>query len=192
MAGHILQVLLVMVLVTLATAFALLVAALTHLRRRNRLHPSVTTSAPLSWLYSPAGSARLHRRLRLAVAMSGYRGRRRGRQTLTRIDGLAAALTREAVNLDRRLVRAALAPRRERQAQLRLLEPQVGRVEQVAARLAVLADEQGLDLGPSVGLDLLEEDVTCLEAAQREVDDLEALLHLPGDPFSPRRLDRPA
>ena len=189
---EVLQLLLVVTLLSLAVAFAVLVVVLYRLKRRNRLHPSVSTTAPLSWLFSPARACRLHRRLRLAVAMSGYRGQRRGRHTLTGVEALAATLTREALNVDRRIVRAALAPRRPRQAQLTLLEVQVGRIEQVAARLATLADDQALDLGPAPGLELLEEQLSCLEEAQREVDALEALLHLPGDPFSPRRLDRPA
>ena len=190
--GQVLQVVLLVTLITLCVVFAALVITLTRLRRRNRLHPSVPTNAPLSWLYSPAPASRLHRRLRLAVALSGYRGQRRSRRTLGRIDELATSLTREAINLDRRLVRAALAPRHPRRAQLQLIEPQVRRVEHLAARLAMLADDSALALSPPVGLELLEERLTCLEAAQREVDDLEALLHLPGDPFSPRRLDRPA
>ena len=190
--GHVVLLLLLTTLLTLVLACTMMLLGARALRRRNRLHPTVLTNAPLSWLWSPVPAARLHRRLRLAVAMSGYRGRRRGRRTLSRIDELAAALTREAVDLDRRLVRAALAPRSLRRAQLALVEPQLGRIEHLAARLATLADDRSFDSSASVGLEALEEHVTILEAAQREVDDLEALLHLPGDPFSPRRLDRPA
>jgi len=187
-------VLLVMVLGLLSLSFfvALMAGAVWRLRRANRLHPTVPTNAPLSWLLSPARPSRLHRRLRVAVALAGYRGRRRSRRTLSRIDELAAGLTREAVNVDRRLVSAALAPRVLRRAHLDLLEPQVGRIEQLAARLATLAADRTLESGPSIRLEALEEQVTSLEAAQREVDDLEALIQLPGDPFSPRRLDRPA
>ena len=183
---------LVLGLLSLSFVVALMAGVVWRLRRRNRLHPSVPTNAPLSWLVSPARASRLHRRLRLAVALAGYRGRRRSRRTLSRIDELAAGLTREAVNLDRRLVMASLAPRVLRRAHLDLLEPQVARIEQMAARLATLAGDRALEGGPSARLEALEQQVTFLETAQREVDDLEALIQLPGDPFSPRRLDRPA
>ncbi len=40
-----------------------------RMARANRVSPAVRSPAPLSWLWSPSRAARMHRRLRVAVAL---------------------------------------------------------------------------------------------------------------------------
>jgi hypothetical protein len=66
--GHVLLLLFASGVVTLALFGSLGIAMLWRLRRRNRLHPKVATMAPLIWLAHPGAPARMHRRLRAAIA----------------------------------------------------------------------------------------------------------------------------
>lgn len=174
--------------------------ALWRLRRRNRLHPCLSTAAPLTWLGSPNRAARLHRRLRASVVTSGWEGRRRARRRRLpadagdeRLQELAGELAGEAVTLDAALVAAALAPRPARRHVLDTIEPSVVRLERVAGRLAALRiNGSRRVLTDPAALDALEDQLDALEAARLEVDGLEAMLRVPGDPFGARRLDRPA
>jgi hypothetical protein len=179
---------------------ALTATTLWRLRRRNRIHRSLPTTAPLWWLGSPMRAPRLHRRLRAAIAASGWEGRRRSRRRRIPVDAgeerlqeLAGDLAGEALAIDHALVAAALAPKRSRRHILDTIEPSVVRLERVAGRLAALRVGAGARLltDPAC-LDALEEQLDALEAARLEVDELEALLRVPGDPFASRRLDRPA
>ena len=171
-----------------------------RLRRRNRVHAYLPSTAPLRWLTSPSRAARLHRRLGGAVAASGWEGRRRSRRRRTslgsgeeRLQELAGDLASEAVALDHAVVAASLAPRRARRHVLDTIEPSIVRLERVAGRLAALRVGTGSGLlADPASLDCLEEQLDVLEAARLEVDELEALLRVPGDPFGARRLDRPA
>jgi len=178
-------------LLSLSVVVAGLALVLWRLRRRNRLHPALPTTAPLHWLCSPSRAGRCHRRLRAAVAVAGYRGPPRRSSVVHRLDDLTVDLVHEAAAVDRRLVSAALVARPLRRSSIDLLEPRVAWVERLAARLAELAHGGGVDDGDD-RLVRLDERLAALEDAQREVDRLEALLFLPGDPFSPHRQDRPA
>jgi hypothetical protein len=157
--------------------------ALWRLARRNRLHPSTPTGAPVPWLVSPARPARLHRRLRAAVLTATFRAPGRGRRKVptSAVDDLVAELLREAVAVDTQLVVAARAPWRVRARLLDLAEPQVARLEQLAARLAVLTSASARPGGApaAVAIHALEERLDALEAARQEIADLEAILHQP-------------
>src|SRR4051794_4396022 len=78
--------LLLLVFASAVLAFAFASSAglvvLWRLRRRNRLHPKWPTMAPISWLVHPGRPARLHRRLRHAVATAHYRSPGRGRHKI--------------------------------------------------------------------------------------------------------------
>lgn len=177
------------VLLVLVATFAALVAmscvalglALWRLGRRNRVHPAIPTPAPVTWLASPQRAARLHRRLRAAVVTANHREptrrsrQRRGLPT-TSVDDLVHDLIREAAAVDRQLVVAARAPRRVRVRLLGVCEPQVAQIERVAARLAVLASADARPSGAGIGA--LEDRVDALEAARREIADLEVLLQV--------------
>jgi hypothetical protein len=191
---------LVLVALSVTIGMALTATVLWRLHRRNRVHACLPTTAPLRWLTSPKRAARLHRRLRGAVAASGWEGRRRSRRRRSPLDAgeerlqeLAGDLAGEAIALDHAIVAASLSPRLARRHILDTIEPSVVRLERVAGRLAALRVGTGARLlTDPASLELLEEQLDVLEAARLEVDDLEALLRVPGNPFGARRLDRPA
>jgi hypothetical protein len=196
--AEVLTFVLVATALTLTLGAALTATTLWRLRRRNRLHPCLPTTAPVRWLWSHKRAARLHRRLRSAIAASGWEGKRRSRRRRSpdaseeRLQELAGDLASEAVALDHALVAAALAPRHARRHVLDTIEPSIRRLEGVAGRLAGLRVGTARLVADGETLDLLEEQLDVLEAARLEVDELEALLRVPGDPFTVRRLDRPA
>jgi hypothetical protein len=168
-----------------------------RLRRRNRVHPRVASAAPLSWLASPGRAARLHRRLRAAVAAAQFRpGPRRRRRHLMpagRVHELVTELVQEAVAVDDQLVQAALAPAAVRRHLLAMLETHVVHVECLARRLAALRPDAGRSAASSAAaLRSLGERVDALEDARSEIDELEALLRLTAGPPLDERLDPPA
>lgn len=176
-----------------ASSCAALGFALWRLTRRNRLHPTIPTDAPVAWLVSPSRPARLHRRLQSCVVTAGYRtpGRGRRRVPLTSVEELVAELAHEAAAVDDQLVVAARAPRRVRIRLLGVCEPQVDRLERLAARLAVLVSASTRPGGapPAATITALEERLDALEQAREEIADLEAMLLRAGEqPRAPGRV----
>ena len=129
-----------------------------RLNRRHRVHPSVRTGAPLTWLVDPRAPARLHRRLaRVGTtacgvaddqrAAAGARaGSSRPRRRFRRVEptplvATAEELTAQAVALDRQLVRASTLAPPARRSVLADLGRAVEEVEQAAARLALISAE---------------------------------------------------
>jgi hypothetical protein len=167
-----------------------------RLRRRNRVHPRVASAAPLWWLVSPGRAARLHRRLRAAVAAAQFRpGPRRRRHLVPagRVPELVTELVQEAAAVDDQLVQAALAPASVRRHLLVMLEAHVVHVEGLARRLAALRPDAGRSAASSAAaLRNLDERVEALENARSEVDELEALLRFTAGPPLDERLDPPA
>jgi hypothetical protein len=162
------------------SSFGLVV--LWRLRRRNRLHPRWPTSAPLSWLLHPGTPARLHRRLRHAVATAHYRSPGRGRHRVpgSSVEELISELLHEAAAVDEQLVLAGRAPRPIRRRLLTAAEPQVAKLELIAARLALLVSASARPGGaPAATMILtLEDRLDALEVSRQEIADLEAALHI--------------
>jgi hypothetical protein len=156
------------------------IALLWRLRRRNRLHPSWPTSAPVLWLVHPGRPARLHRRLRAAVATAGYRAPGRGRHKVphSSVDELVTALVHEAVALDEQLVIAGRAPAVVRRRLVATTAPQVAKLESVAGRLAVLVSASARPGGvpAAEALQALEDRLDAIEVSRQEIADLEAAL----------------
>jgi len=168
-----------------------------RLRRRNRVHPRVATAAPLLWLVSPGKGARLHRRLRAALAAAQFRGPRQRRhpEPTDRLHDLVTELIQEAAALDDQLVQAALAPLPVRRHLLGALEPHVTNTEVLARRMAALRPDAGRSGASSAAsLRALQERVDALEDARSEIDELEALLRTASTPFDTLdgKLDPPA
>jgi hypothetical protein len=163
-----------------ASSFGLVV--LWRLRRRNRLHPKWPTMAPLTWLVHPGSPARLHRRLRHAVATAHYRSPGRGRHKIpsSSVDELIQELLHEAAAVDEQLVLAGRAPRPIRRRILAVSAPQVVKLEAIAARLAVLVSASARPGGaPAATMILtLEDRLDALEVSRQEIADLEAALHI--------------
>ena len=164
-------------IVATALAFWAIVIALAvrGLRRRNRVVPDVASTAPLRWLTSPGKGARLHRRLRAAIATtrSAARRDRDAGSTEGAVAAIAAGLQRHAAALDRHIVVAAAAPRSQRRELLGALRPQVDQLEQLSARLARHVATTEVEV-PRLAhhplpLDDLEERLDALEDAREEV-----------------------
>ena len=154
--------------------------ALWRLRRRNRLHPRWPTMAPLSWLVHPGLPARLHRRLRTAVATAHYRAPGRGRHKVpsSSVDELILELLHEAAALDEQIVLAGRAPRSIRNQLLAVTAPQVTKLEAIAGRLAVLVSASARPGGAPAAsaIRALEERLDAIEISRQEIADLEAAL----------------
>lgn len=156
------------------------IVLLWRLRRRNRLHPTWPTMAPLIWLVHPGRSARLHRRLRAAVATAHHRAPGRGRHKVphSSVDEMVAALLTEATAVDEQVVLAARAPRPVRRQILDVCEPHVAQLEAIAGRLAVLVSASARPGGAPAAnaIQALEDRLDAIEVSRQEIADLEAAL----------------
>lgn len=156
--------------------------AVWRLRRRNRIHPKWPTMAPLSWLVHPGLPARLHRRLRAAVATAHYRAPGRGRHKVpsSSVDELVVELLHEAAALDEQIVLAGRAPRSIRRQLLSVTAPQVTKLEAIAGRLAVLVSASARPGGAPAAsaIQALEDRLDAIEVSRQEIADLEAALFI--------------
>jgi hypothetical protein len=178
----------------LLSGLALLIAVLLTMRslhRRNRVSPDQRSGAPLVWLSSPTRPARLHRRLRSAVAVARMiAGRATAGGQLSRSAELAYELEAEAVSIDRHLpIVARLAPR-ERTLALRRLAEQVNEIERLVSRLSLLDAQEHAPARMGhhgSAMDELARRLDALEAARAELRTIDAAAGLE----SPSRLEAP-
>jgi len=164
-------------LMFLAMLIGSILIPLRLLHRRNRISPSARTGAPLHWLSSPSGAARLHRRLQRAIST--------GRLALAAraADGVAVdvmvELERHACAIDTQLVIAERAPKPHRARLLRELAAETAEVESLVVR--VLRVNRAWDgsspsarnlMGVHDRLDALEQAVGVLDGIDRlpEID----------------------
>jgi len=152
-----------------------------RLGRANRVSPAVKSPAPLLWLWTPMRAARLHRRLRTAVALIHLSPSPRTRQAPSlSVDELRRELEYQAVELDQHLVIAVRHPRSHRRGLLASLDVQVGEVERLALRLSNMSRPTGTPssgwAGPVTPPEVLErmsEQLDLLDAAQLELTEIE-------------------
>lgn len=173
MAELLIALLVVMLLGLLLTLLALALGA-RALRKRNRVSPTVPTSAPTSWLGAPGAGARLHRRLRTAVSVA--RAASATAPSAPHLTDLAAELEREAVALDTHLVIASRIKGRQGRDQMAALAQQVLQVEQVASQVSLLAAQSQAPMvarGQASALDDLARQLDHLEQARQEVAKVE-------------------
>lgn len=149
-----------------------------RLARANRVSPTVKSHAPLSWLWSPATPARLHRRLRGAVRLTDAGAARNSAEAPSlSVESLRRELEVMAARLDDQLLVAARHPAEARRRLLPGLQTQVEAVESLAIRLSHLNRPIGgsgapSSVAPVVGegpLGDLSERVDALEAAHAEL-----------------------
>lgn len=169
--------------------------ALHQLRRRNRVSRRYRTRAPLHWLVSPGTCARLHRRLRDAVAVLRTTVPTPSRRRLRPAEPapLATAadeLEAHAAALDGDLLLAARLRGAPGQELRRRLANQVGDVERLSARVAAAATaaappRSGAQPSPAA-LAELDEQLDALEAARDELARLEAGVGLVSAPVRGR------
>jgi hypothetical protein len=165
------------VLAFVATWIVLLVVVATLLRwrfeRRNRVSPAVRSPAPVSWLWSPRSTARLHRRLQAAVADIQLAPSRRSHHAgPASVDDLRRELEYQAVELDHHLVIVARHPRRRRHSLVQALDGQVTEIESLSVRLSRLsARPEGT---PASGWDVTRQPPEVLSEIARQLDLLDA------------------
>ena len=178
--GRLLLIVFLVALAMLAIFSSIGIAALWRLRRHNRLHPRWPTMAPLRWLVHPGRPARLHRRLRAAVATAGYRSPGRGRHKVphSSVDELVLCFLHEAHAVDEQLVLAGRAPAAVRRRIVGVTEPQVAKLETIAGRLAVLVSSSVRPGGQPAAnaIQALEDRLDAIEVSRQEIADLEAAL----------------
>lgn len=172
--AELLVALLVVMLVSVLVAVLAAWLGARALQRRNRVSPDVATPAPTSWLGAPGAGARLHRRLRTAVAVA--RSASAAAPSAPHLGELTAELEGEAVALDTHLVIASRIPGKQGRAQLAALARQVRQIEQVASQVSLLAAQSqaplvGRDQGSA--LDDLARQLDRLEQARHEVAEVE-------------------
>lgn len=165
-------------------AVVVVVAVARSLAMRNGLVPGHRSPAPLSWLASPATAARLHRRLRTAMAgahlaMAGPRAAGLG------LAELVGEVRNRALDLDSQLVLASRAPRPPRLRMLRELQSEVLEVEELAGRLVHLS-RVGAEAGTESGLGAVRQRLELLEEALAELDGVQVRLS-PARPVPLRR-----
>lgn len=154
----------------LAVVVAFLVAR-NRLRRRNRVVPYAATSVPLTWLASPATPARLHRRLRDAVAIASG--------TPSGLDGLGqvrADVAERARQLDQRLTTVARSRGSRRRALIAEVAEETDQLEDIAHRIDHLAsrgDRQVIGPGAQPEVERLAEQLTTYESAAEELAAIE-------------------
>jgi hypothetical protein len=177
-----------------------------QLRRKNRVVPTQPSPAPVRWLAMPHQPARMHRRLQVAVRVvrvhAGMPDRpgRKARALTTApssstVGDLVAQIEAEAHALDREITIISRAPRQVRRARLVELDHRVLHVEQLAGRVAQMAVDEALQSlppgDPSVALDRLAEQLDSLEAARREVAEVERRAGLAEPQPQPARVPAP-
>lgn len=168
------DVLLVLVVVLLAVvggATALVALLLHALTVRNRVAPDRPTRAPLSWLVAPDLAARLHRRLRAAIAMASVV--RLGTAHDLGLVDVVDQLDHRALDLDDQLVLASHAPKPTRRRMLRELQSEVAELERLAERTVRMARAWTGARPSERGLAEVRERLDALEAALRELDGLD-------------------
>jgi hypothetical protein len=144
-----------------------------RLDRRNRVSPAVKSPAPVSWLWSPRPAARLHRRLRGAVADIHLAPSRRSPHSgPASVDELRRELEYQAVELDRHLVIVARHPRGQRRSLLHALDAQVGEIEVLSVRLSRLSSRP--EGTPSSGWEVTRQPPEVLSEIARQLDVLDA------------------
>ncbi|HXH59516.1 hypothetical protein [Iamia sp.] len=173
--GTFLLVVLAMGLVSFLIVRAAVLLGARALARRNRVSPTLASPAPLTWLGQPGAAARLHRRLRAAVAVA--RAASASAPSAERLADLSAELEQEAVAIDSHLVVISHLTGKDRRLRLAPLALQVQRVEQVASQISLHAAQSQAPLradGQRSTLDDLAHQLEVLEEARTEVTDIEA------------------
>ena len=188
--GDVLAAMLIATLIVMATAAAMGAWGVSRLRRRNLVSVRHRVKPPLPWLVSPQRCARLHRRLRDAVAtmrMVVPRSTRRHKPPaeLAELARAADELEAHAAALDGDLVIAARLRGTSGIVLRARLGGQVGDVERVAARITAAAGatspRRSAQPTPEA-LAELSEQLDALEAARDELARLEARVGLVTSP----------
>lgn len=133
----------------------------------NEVVPGVASGAPSSWAGAHTPEARLHRRLRDAVAAL-----RAGSGQAAELAGARARLEQQALAVDERLVAVAALPERLRAEPLADVAAAVDAVEEAAASIVRAGPSLALEAGGGIDALLAElnERVALLAEARAELE----------------------
>ena len=156
-------------------AYALASRSKAGYRASNQLVPGVPTRAPASWAGSHRPEAKLHRRLRDALA--ALRANQRFDDDGSLLD-LRVDIEQQAVAIDERLLAVAALPDSVRQAPLMRLHGEVTLVEQAVADLVTKASVAGrAELEAT--LERMRERIALVDEARATLDAQQLDLHAP-------------
>lgn len=159
-------VLAIVAIVVVGGAAALAAALLSDSRKQQRQYrqvvPGIGPTAPANWFGSHSPEAKLHRRIRDAVAAAHA-------QPDAPVSGLAA-LDQAAVALDQRLIGAAALPERTRASAVAELAPLVERFEDSVTTLARAAAPDALGAAFDASMATIQTELDALAAARSEVE----------------------
>jgi hypothetical protein len=182
----VLLVLVVIFLATVGTVVAVLALVLHALTVRNRVVPQRPSRAPITWLVAPELAARLHRRLRAAIAMASIVRLGAAHDLGLGLVDVVEQLEHRGVDLDEQLVLAAHAPRGTRRRMLRELQSEVAELERLAERTVRMARAWTGAPPNERTLAYVRERLDLLESALRELDGLD-VVQLRSTPATPVR-----
>ena len=169
--------LLAAILVVAAGAVALAVSSRREYRAANQILPGSPTGAPPEWAGAHTPEARLHRRLRDAIAALHKHPRRDDPSFLD----LRVGLEQQALAVDERLIAVAALPEGARAEPLAAIDAAVTAVEGAVAALATT--EAGTPALDETMAELTER-FRYIEQARAELD--RRYPTLPADPLAPR------
>lgn len=161
-----------------------------RLHLANQVSPRNRSNAPLTWLWSPARPARLHRRLRsdiqslTLVAPGAQKDSRVQTESSLGIDAIHQELENQAVTIDHKVVAASHLPRAPKRIALNHLEDQAAQLEALTKRLIRLHHERNSFISePSTAmaedpLHEIDEKLELLESAHEEIASFERSLSL--------------
>ncbi|HUF98267.1 MAG TPA: hypothetical protein VMM60_09055 [Ilumatobacter sp.] len=131
--------------------------------------PGVASQAPAAWAGAHSPEAKLHRRLRDAVASAHTQVELAGSSSTQ-----TASLDQAAVTLSNRLVAAAALPARHRQAAIDEVGTLIGRFEDSVAALATQGVAHAeLDAAFERSMTDIHQELEALAQARAEVDEIE-------------------
>lgn len=160
-----------------------------RLHLANQISPRNRSNAPLTWLWSPARPARIHRRLRSdiqslnLVAPGAPKGSGVQTESSLGIDAIHRELENQAVTIDHKVVAASHLPRAPKRTALNHLEDQAAQLEELTQRLIRLQHERNSFISePSTAtavdpLHEINEKLELLEAAHDEIASFERSLN---------------
>lgn len=173
-------------LVVCGGSVAVVLGILHVLAVRNRVVPGQRSPAPLTWLVSPDGAARLHRRLRNAMAAAGAVAGVPADDDLG-LHGVITELQTRALQLDHQLVLASRCPRAARRRMLRELHSEISEVENLVQRTVRMSRAWTGSTPSERGLGPVRERLELLESALRELDGIDLTARPAPAPLPPSR-----
>lgn len=152
--------------------------------RSTRVADAAPSLAPGYWHFSPSKSARLHRRVNGVLAMVNLCASTNSHRVPAnqQVERFTRDLVQEALVLDDQVVATRHMARGIARRLLALIEPQVGHLEELAGRLAIMTGGSSRPgTASATALLAIDDRLSAMEAAHHEIIHLETLLTTSSD-----------